>query len=121
MAEIKKNVLNDFGKLRNLILMEEFLNCIGNDIRTHIADRGVEETHPAAVLADNYVLIHQTRSGESRSAYFPQTRSETQVNTRETVAPKAMEGRAKVICFYCKKEGHLKKKSIRSSLRRLVL
>jgi hypothetical protein len=38
--------------------MEEFKSCVRLDVRTHLADRGEEDAHRAAVLAD-FVISHQ--------------------------------------------------------------
>ena len=54
-----KNVCSNFDKLRNLVLMEEFQNCISMDVKTHISDRGEEDVHKAAVLADDFSVTHQ--------------------------------------------------------------
>ena len=54
-----REIGTDFAKFKNLILMEEFKSCVRLDVRTHLADRGEEDAHRAAVLADDFVISHQ--------------------------------------------------------------
>ena len=51
-----------FGRLREVILLEEFKNHIPSEIRTHLDEQGTTELHKAGMLADSYELTHR-RSG----------------------------------------------------------
>lgn len=53
-----KNV-QDFGKLRDFILLEEFRNCLPDKIATSITEQKVSTVSEAAVLADEFVLTHK--------------------------------------------------------------
>ena len=52
----------NFGRLREVILLEEFKNHIPSEIRTHLDEQGTTELHKAGMLADSYELTHR-RSG----------------------------------------------------------
>ena len=53
-----KSVGQDFEKLRQLILIEEFKRCVHNSIKTFIDEKKVETVHEAADFADEYFLTH---------------------------------------------------------------
>ena len=74
-----KNISDDFEKLKNIVLLEEFFNCVRTDVRTHIADRGIEQVQAAARLADDYVLIHpnvKTQQNDSFKSPVKQSTNE---------------------------------------------
>lgn len=51
--------VSDFDKLRDLVLMEDFKNCLPERIVTHTNDRKVLSVSEAAALVDEYVLTHR--------------------------------------------------------------
>lgn len=53
-----KNV-DDFGNLRNLILLEELKNCLPDRIATYMNEQKVSTVSDTAVLADEYILTHR--------------------------------------------------------------
>ena len=55
-----KSVGQDFEKLRQLILIEEFKRCVHNSIKTFIDEKKVETVHEAAYFADEYFLTHKS-------------------------------------------------------------
>ena len=106
-----KDATDNYEKLKNLMLLEEFLRCIGVDVKTHIANRGVDQADMAARLADDYVLInhpkHQVKRFEKPpqgNANEPNTRS-YQNNTQK----KQIETAQQVVCQHCNKVGHTRK------------
>ena len=54
-----KNVNNEFKKLRHLVLIEQFKNCIRADIKTHLDERDISNLEDAATTADDFVLTHK--------------------------------------------------------------
>ena len=62
---VSQEVESDFTRLRELLLIEEFKNCIPNEVKTYLDENKVETLHHAATLADNYTLTHQTFFGRS--------------------------------------------------------
>ena len=38
-----KEVKNDFGRLRQLVLMEEFKNCLPSEIKTHLDEQKIDK------------------------------------------------------------------------------
>ena len=41
-------------KLRQLILAEEFLNCVPEEVRVHLSERKTNVSYEMAALADEY-------------------------------------------------------------------
>ena len=56
-----RGAVNDFGKLKNMILLEEFLNCVRPDVKMYMFDRGIEDVKIASKFADKYILTHPQR------------------------------------------------------------
>ena len=54
-----KEIEENFVKLRQLILVEEFKNCVSCDVKTYLDEKKAQTLKEAAVLADDYVLTHK--------------------------------------------------------------
>ena len=54
-----QKINDDYNKLRQLILIEEFKGCIHSDVRTYIDEQKLETLDEAARLADDYSLTHR--------------------------------------------------------------
>ena len=48
-----------YDNLRQLILIEEFKECVHQDLRSHLEDKNVKTLEEAAVLSDTYTLTHK--------------------------------------------------------------
>ena len=57
-----KEVGQDFKKLKQMVLLEDFKDKVRPDIRSHVDEQKVEEMENAAVMADDYALTHKMRS-----------------------------------------------------------
>ena len=55
-----KEVDKDFTKLRELMLIEQFKNCIQSEIKTYLDEHKVETLAQAATRSDDYALTHKT-------------------------------------------------------------
>ena len=51
----------DFCKLRQVILLEDFKNSINANLKVYIDERKPASLNEAATLVDEYSLIHQSR------------------------------------------------------------
>ena len=54
-----QEVEGDYTRLRELPLIEEFKNCLPNEVKTYLDKNKVGTLHRAAMLADIYTLTHQ--------------------------------------------------------------
>lgn len=92
----------DFKDLRNLVLLEEFKNCLPDKICTYINQQKVKSVADAAVLAEEYVLTHREseRSPPSFKTFMPKAQFQGEDKTKENLNWKGK------VCFYCKKPVH---------------
>ena len=121
--------------LRELIMMEQFNSHIEPVMRGWLIDQKPQSLSQLARLADQYLAVHQvdrnelTGSGHSKTGYGPSkppwhklgsskpSQSSQQVGVEGNVKtpsspPKPSSSftgqpRSKVICYYCKKPGHV--------------
>ena len=54
-----KKIDQNYDKLRQLMLIEEFKRCIQSDVKTFLDEKQVETLEEAARLADDYYLTHK--------------------------------------------------------------
>ena len=54
-----REVSGEFGKLRQLVLVEEFKACVPVNIKTYIDEQKATTLQQATVLADDYSLTHR--------------------------------------------------------------
>ena len=54
-----KKIDQNYDKLRQLMLVEEFKRCIQSDVKTFLDEKQVETLQEAARLADDYYLTHK--------------------------------------------------------------
>ena len=57
-----KEIVQDFKKLKQMVLLEEFKDKVRPDIRSHLDEQKVEELEKAAIMADDYALTHKMSS-----------------------------------------------------------
>ena len=54
-----KKIPDSYDNSRQLILIEEFKECVHQDLRSHLEDKNVKTLEDAAVLSDTYTLTHK--------------------------------------------------------------
>ena len=54
-----KKIDQNYDKLRQLVLVEDFKRCIQSDVKTFLDEKQVETLEEAARLADDYYLTHK--------------------------------------------------------------
>ncbi|XP_062610561.1 uncharacterized protein LOC134272333, partial [Saccostrea cucullata] len=118
-----KNVGSNFERLKQVILIEEFKNCIHPEIRTYLDEQKVETLEQAATAADDYALTHKVSfvklsTSQQKMTSYDSSRGgpDTSQVTQPKMAYSEIKGRDKNnetlkqvhICNYCKKKGHIK-------------
>lgn len=113
--------------LRQVILLEEFKDCVPPDLKTHLEDKNVKTLEEAAVISDTFPLSHKkiflTRSqnNDYSKSSDPYNKSvlESQSSTSSQPSPQngsrpgpgRFEGSSGIgllpTCSYCKRKGHL--------------
>ena len=117
-----KEVAQDFEKLRQLILLEEFKGCLPPQVKTYLDERKVENLSQAAVLVDDYSLTHKSTfvkeekdpvglKGSHSNVLLPATTGHgSGKNSRLTSDPHPPGGRHRPsvpTCYYCRRKGHI--------------
>ncbi len=110
------SAVDDFEKLRDLIILEQFKNIVPDYIATYINEKKPKDAMEAAVLADDYVLTHKKVYREDRSGQQSGNFNENRVGAKkfEQMYPSKSEnsGRVKsdrnLVCNYCFNLGHWK-------------
>ena len=113
-----------FGRLREVILLEEFKNHIPSEIRTHLDEQGTTELHKAGMLADSYELTHRKSGSGAQSSRWTeghpgkawskpsgdlgQRGSSTAVQGQSGQSGNNRPVRRDVECFYCHAKGHVR-------------
>ncbi|XP_030842737.1 uncharacterized protein LOC115924528 [Strongylocentrotus purpuratus] len=99
-----------YDSLREVMLIDELKRCMSQEVRTYVNDNVVSDVRKAAMLADGYELTHKGSSS-------PLTRRRTQSRSPTTQRKSGNTGtnqssgfgtEGRLLCAYCKKEGHLK-------------
>ena len=104
-----KRIDGDAEKLRQLILAEEFLNCVPEEVRVHLSERKTDVTYEMAALADEYILTHRktkekTFTGSKvkfKAELSPEGRPKE--GNRRTFQSSSRTG----VCYKCGKAGHI--------------
>ncbi|XP_070560943.1 uncharacterized protein [Ptychodera flava] len=131
-----EKVSQNYDKLRQLVLIEEFKRCIRSDIKTFINEQKADTLEVAARLADDYSLTHKSsflskpsqsfsyrnNAGKFNSSFSSKNfskdsrksndnSSQNSSNTPTSSDPKSQSPSDKqfgtLSCNYCKKDGHL--------------
>ena len=125
-------VQQDFERLRQIILIEEFKESVNFNLRVYIDERAPTNLNEAAHLADEYALIHQSQfhskshSNSSKSSnnsssscqsngsdVEKQTSVSPSVDSKQNSSSKSSSSSpqsfvsSSVTCNYCKGQGHV--------------
>ena len=123
-----KDVNSDYGRLEELVLLEQFKVSIHSDVRTYLDENNINQVSEACKLADNYSTIHKLskRAGtpfqsKSFSRFSKNGISNAQNNDHyfakyvdfkkdqsEKTVPAQNMSKNNLICHYCKEVGHYK-------------
>ena len=116
-----KEIGQDFKKLKQMVLLEEFKDKVRPDIRSHLDEQKVEELEKAAIMADDYALTHKMSSKSGN----PQQKRYHGSGNRENIS-RNMDGRKRqgkstenvglvskveplepISCGHCGEPGHI--------------
>lgn len=117
---VRAKKIDDYEKLRQLILIEEFKQCVPNETRMYLEDKNINTINEAAVMADTHRLTHRSfekiNITENQSGFTQQTLSESHPNVyhRKYTQKKIRDTQksfvpteSKIFCAYCKKDNHI--------------
>ncbi|XP_027141960.1 uncharacterized protein LOC113747241 [Larimichthys crocea] len=89
----------DYESLRELVLLEEFKNCLPERIVVYLNEQKVLSLSAASILADEYVLTHKS--------VFQSASEKPRVSAPQTVQTRVFNKKEERDCFYCHRPGHL--------------
>ncbi len=100
-----------YEELFELIILEEFKNCLLECVVTYINEQKVLKSYGTAALVDEYVLTHKNVFGiaqNSDSNNRRYSKCSFDIALREDkVAENSVKSMSTPVCFYCKKHGHV--------------
>ena len=112
---LSENVNKDYVILHQLVLVEEFKNCLPTELKTYVDEQKVESVHQAAMLADDYALTHmpvfrhpgdpQPRKGNLDN--LPSDGKNTSRPSNDLPVRQSLQFPGGPACCYCKKKGHV--------------
>ena len=100
-----KRIDRDAEKLRQLILAEEFLNCVPEEVRVHLSERKTDVTYEMAALADEYILTH--RKTKEKPYTGSKVKFKAELRPKEENRRTFQSSSRTVICYKCGKAGHI--------------
>ena len=100
-----KRIDGDAEKLRQLILAEEFLNCVPEEVRVHLSERKTDVTYEMAALADEYILTY--RKTKEKTFTGNRVKFKAELRPKEENRRTFQSSSRTVICYKCGKAGHI--------------
>ena len=116
-----KEVGQDFKKLKQMVLLEEFKDKVRPDIRSHLDEQKVEELEKAAIMADDYALTHKMSSKSGNPQQKRYHGSGNRENISRNMDDRKRQGKSTenvglvskveplkpISCGHCGKPGHI--------------
>ena len=116
-----KEIGQDFKKLKQMVLLEEFKDKVRPDIRSHLDEQKVEELEKAAIMADDYALTHKmsSKSGNPQQKRYHGSGNRENISrnmddrkrhgksTENVGLVSKVESLKPISCGYCGKPGHI--------------
>ena len=116
-----KEIGQDFKKLKQMVLLEEFKDKVRPDIRSHLDDQKVEELEKAAIMADDYALTHKMSSKSGNPQQKRYHGSGNRENISRNMDDRKRQGKSTenvglvskveplkpISCGHCGKPGHI--------------
>ena len=116
-----KEISQDFKKLKQMVLLEEFKDKVRPDIRSHLDEQKVEELEKAAIMADDYALTHKMSSKSGNPQQKRYHGSGNRENISRNMDDRKRQGKSTenvglvskveplkpISCGHCGKPGHI--------------
>ena len=116
-----KEIGQDFKKLKQMVLLEEFKDKVRPDIRSHLDEQKVEELEKAAIMADDYALTHKMSSKSGNPQQKRYHGSGNRENISRNMDDRKRQGKStenvglvskveplkRISCGHCGKPGHI--------------
>ena len=116
-----KEIGQDFKRLKQMVLLEEFKDKVQPDIRSHLDEQKVEELEKAAIMADDYALTHKMSSKSGNPQQKRYHGSGNRLNISRNMDDRKRQGKSTenvglvskveplkpISCGHCGKPGHI--------------
>ena len=116
-----KEIGQDFKKLKQMVLLEEFKDKVRPDIKSHLDEQKVEELEKAAIMADDYALTHKMSSKSGNPQQKRYHGSGNRENISRNMDDRKRQGKSTenvglvskveplkpISCGHCGKPGHI--------------
>ena len=116
-----KEIGQDFKKLKQMVLLEEFKDKVRPDIRSRLVEQKVEELEKAAIMADDYALTHKMSSKSGNPQQKRYHGSGNRENISRNMDDRKRQGKSTenvglvskveplkpISCGHCGKPGHI--------------
>ena len=107
-----KRIEGDVEKLRQLILAEEFLNCVPEEIRIHMSERKNNLSYEMAALAGEYTFTHgktkeRIYTGSQGSRMKIKAELSPEEKPKEENRRTSQRDSRTVVCYKCGKTGQI--------------
>ena len=116
-----KEIGQDFKKLKQMVLLEEFKDKVRPDIRSHLDEQKVEQLEKAAIMADDYALTHKMSSKSGNPLQKRYHGSGNRENISRNMDDRKRQGKSTenvglvskveplkpISCGHCGKPGHI--------------
>ena len=116
-----KEIGQDFKKLKQMVLLEEFKDKVRPDTRSHLDEQKVEELEKAAIMADDYALTHKMSSKSGNPQQKRYHGSGNRENISRNMDDRKRQGKSTenvglvskveplkpISCGHCGKPGHI--------------
>ena len=122
-----KGVEGDYEGLKHLVLIEELQDNLPEELRMYLSEREEKLVQRMAVRADEYTMSHkrvkqrpqsiqlsklssrvvENRGNTNRCGGNPSNTTKRPLEARESRTWFEREGRSAIICFRCRKSGHI--------------
>ncbi len=105
--------VEDFSSLRELMLLEEFKNCVPERIVVYLNEQKVVTLQQAAMLADEFALTHKGVFSKSISSSVSPPHLSASKKPSDRQVPRVgstnstSSAKTDRLCFFCHKAGHL--------------
>ncbi len=99
-------------QLRELIILDEFKNCVPSAFAMYINEHKVIKLSDVALMADDFVLTHVSASYFSKSKLRITERNKKMVVHQNALSKSSAENasftrtKGEMVFFYCRKPGH---------------
>ena len=108
---IKSRNISTLKEMKDIILLEDFINKVRPDIRMYLSERDITDPHKAADLAEQYALCHRTAGEKNFNRAQRQAENTQQQHREKEHFVKQNDVNKKPInknvqCTFCKRTGH---------------